>query len=146
MASGLAHQFVDSTPSELEDGIIYVSMRFRVAVHLCACGRKNKVVTPLRPAKWKLIFDGDTVSLSPSIGNWQFPCRSHYWIDRDQIKWAKSWSDDEIASGRARDARESHRYYADKGKISPPDVPASADVNSRESALVRGWKRLRRTR
>ncbi|MFC4855982.1 DUF6527 family protein [Actinophytocola glycyrrhizae] len=24
-------------------------------------------------------FNGETVSLSPSIGNWSFPCRSHYY-------------------------------------------------------------------
>jgi len=34
------------------------------------------VVTPLSPTGWSLIFDGETVSLYPSIGNWNFPCRS----------------------------------------------------------------------
>jgi hypothetical protein len=36
---------------------------------------------PISPADWQLAYDGDTVSLTPSIGNWGFPRRSHYWID-----------------------------------------------------------------
>ena len=53
-----------------------MSIPYATAVHLCACGCGNKVVTPFSPAEWQLTYDGDTVSLSPSIGNWQFPCKS----------------------------------------------------------------------
>ena len=28
----------------------------------------NKVVTPISPADWQLFYDGDTVSVTPSIG------------------------------------------------------------------------------
>ena len=38
---------------------------------------------------------GERALLYPSIGNWQFPCRSHYWIRRNRIIWAgrrlKAW-------------------------------------------------------
>ena len=61
-----------SFPDELEQGTIYVSIRFATASHLCCCGCGNKVVTPIRPTDWKLIFDGKTISLDPSIGNWSF--------------------------------------------------------------------------
>lgn len=64
----------------------------------------NKVVTPLTPTDWCLVFDGDTVSLDPSIGNWNFPCRSHYWIYRNRVKWAKAWTPAKIQAGRASDA------------------------------------------
>ena len=50
------------------------------------CG--GRVVTPLSPDDWRLTYDGDTVSLWPSIGNWAFACQSHYWIRSDQIVWA----------------------------------------------------------
>src|SRR5580658_1812602 len=79
----LKHQFVEFIPDELEQGTIYVSIRFATASHLCCCGCGNKVVTPIRPADWKLIFDGKTVSLDRSIGNWSFACQSHYWIVRN---------------------------------------------------------------
>ncbi|HBX79645.1 MAG TPA: hypothetical protein DEH05_00755, partial [Propionibacteriaceae bacterium] len=67
-------------------GHLYISMEYATAVHLCACGCKSKVVTPLGVADWQLIFDG-TVTLRPSIGNGQFPCRSHYFIRSDRIEW-----------------------------------------------------------
>jgi Family of unknown function (DUF6527) len=35
--------------------------------NLCCCGCGEKVVTPLRPTDWKLIFDGKTISLDPSL-------------------------------------------------------------------------------
>jgi hypothetical protein len=37
--------------------------------------------SPLSPTDWKLTFDGVSVSLHPSDGNWSFPCRSHYRIE-----------------------------------------------------------------
>jgi hypothetical protein len=43
---------------------------------MCGCGKK--VVLPLHPTHGKLTYDGETVSLSPSVGNWSFPCESHY--------------------------------------------------------------------
>ena len=70
------HEFVEFIPEELKEGTLYVSIRFATVSHLCACGCKSKVVTPLKPTDWKLIFDGKTISLDPSIGNWSFPCQS----------------------------------------------------------------------
>ena len=37
----------------------------------------------------------------PSVGNWQLPCRSHYWIEEGEIIHAKQWSDAEIKRNRA---------------------------------------------
>ena len=87
--TSLAHEFVEYIPSELADGVLYISIPYRTAVHRCACGCGNKVVTPISPADWQLFYDGDTVSLTPSIGNWGFPCRSHYWINAGRIRWAR---------------------------------------------------------
>ena len=71
-AMKLAHEFVDSIPEELEDGVLYVSIRFGTVVHKCACGCGEEVVTPLGPAEWRLTYDGKTVSLAPSIGKLEF--------------------------------------------------------------------------
>lgn len=95
----LAHEFVEYIPAELADGVLYISITYRTAVHLCVCGCGNKVVRPISPADWQLLYDGDTVSLTPSIGNWGFPCRSHYWIKADQVRWSRAWDDDRIAAG-----------------------------------------------
>jgi hypothetical protein len=109
----LKHEFVDFIPDELEERTIYVSIRFATASHLCCCGCGNKVVTPIRPTDWKLIFDGKTVSLNPSIGNWSFACRSHYWIRNNRAKWAPQWTRGQIERGRLRDGYAQENYFSD---------------------------------
>jgi len=105
----LQPEFAHFIPKELAEGVLYVSMNYATVRHLCACGCGTQVVTPLSPPKWSLTFDGDTVSLCPSIGNWQFPCRSHYWIQRNKVKWSRQWSNEEIAEAMRRDAEELER-------------------------------------
>jgi hypothetical protein len=99
----LQHCFVKYIPDPLEDGVLYISIDYSTAMHKCMCGCGNKVVTPFSPRDWAMTFDGETVSLSPSIGNWSFECQSHYWIKRDRIEWAGQWSKSEIKSGREKD-------------------------------------------
>lgn len=110
----MTHKFVEYIPDVLEDGIIYVSITYGTVVHKCCCGCGNEVVTPLTPTDWELVFDGETISLYPSIGNWQFECRSHYWIRRNRVEWAEQWSEKEIAKGRHQDYLEKERYYSNK--------------------------------
>ncbi len=112
--TSIDHEFVEFIPSELKEGVLYVSVQYATAVHKCACGCGNKVVTPISPADWQLLFDGDSVSLTPSIGNWEFPCRSHYWIKSDKVRWAKAWTPEEVAAGRQREARDYEWYFASR--------------------------------
>ena len=93
-------QFVTTIPANLEPNVLYVSMEFGTVIHLCACGCGNKVITPLSPKDWKLSYDGEVISLVPSIGNWSFPCKSHYWIRSSRVQWDARWSDEEIARNR----------------------------------------------
>lgn len=104
------HRFVEHFPEQLDVGVLYISMSFASAAHLCACGCGKEVVTPLSPVAWRLTFDGEGVSLSPSIGNWSFPCRSHYWIEKSEVDWSYDMSERQIRAGRARAqaARTSH--------------------------------------
>jgi hypothetical protein len=110
----LAHEFVEYVPEQLNDGVLYVSMSFAVASHRCACGCGREVVTPLSPTDWQLLFDGEGVSLQPSIGNWNFPCRSHYWIRRGAVQWATDMPQSAIEQGRVRDRLAKARYLASK--------------------------------
>lgn len=112
--TSIDHEFVEFIPSELKEGVLYVSVQYATAVHKCVCGCGNKVVTPISPVDWQLLFDGDSVSLTPSIGNWEFPCRSHYWIKSDKVRWAKAWTPEEVAAGRQREARDYERYFASR--------------------------------
>lgn len=140
--SNLSHQFVEFIPADLDEGVLYVSIQYATAIHLCACGCGNKVVTPLSPADWSLVYDGDTVSLMPSIGNWQFPCRSHYWIRRGRVEWAAVWRDREIAQGRRRDTRDLEAYlsgrhtdWVDADEI--PLAPPRRTLRARVARLLR---------
>jgi hypothetical protein len=85
----LTPRFVEYMPDTLEQGVLYVSERFQLAIHLCACGECGiKTVTPFgSPQGWDYSYENGEVTLHPSIGNQQFPCRSHYWVRRNVIEW-----------------------------------------------------------
>ncbi len=74
-------------PEVLEEGILYVSHEYGTAVHLCCCGCGNQTVTPFFRGGWVLSERLGKVTLRPSIGNWAFPCRSHYWITENRVEW-----------------------------------------------------------
>ena len=78
---------VSRIPESLIPGLLYVCFDCNVVAHLCACGCGKKVILPIDPEFWSVTYDGETVSLRPSIGNYQFPCKSHYWIKCNQIIW-----------------------------------------------------------
>lgn len=110
----LTHRFVRSIPKELESGVLYVSMEYATAIHSCCCGCGNQVVTPITPIDWKMSFDGESVSLSPSIGNWGFPCRSHYFINEGCVIEAGQWSQTRVEAGRRQDkVNKAHSYQSD---------------------------------
>lgn len=96
-------EFVESFPTTLEPGVFYVSLEYNTCAHLCACGCGDEAVTPLSPAQWSFNYDGDSISVRPSVGNWSLACKSHYVIGRGRVKWARSFASDEIARNRARD-------------------------------------------
>lgn len=96
----ISFEFVAEIPREIEDGLLYISTQYAIAVHKCCCGCGSKVATQLSPSGWRIIFDGESVSLDPSVGNWSFPCQSHYWIQRDSVVWESSLSAVQIARVR----------------------------------------------
>lgn len=99
-------KFVEFIPDSLEPGVLYISRRYSTASHLCCCGCGLEVITPLNSAKWRLTEAAGTVSLVPSIGNWSFPCKSHYWIMSNHVYWAGAMSPQMIAAVKAKDRRD----------------------------------------
>lgn len=98
-------------PKTLEPGVLYVSDEFGTAAHLCACGCGSKVRTPLGPTEWVVEETPRGPNLVPSVGNWQQPCQSHYWIRHGDVRWAEPWTPEEIAAGRQREEERRHAYY-----------------------------------
>jgi hypothetical protein len=80
-------EFVDYIPEQLEEGVVYIAPEFGAVIHLCCEGCGERVSTPLHPEQWTLTFDGQTISLSPSIGNWDLSCKSHYFIRHNRVEW-----------------------------------------------------------
>lgn len=97
--------FTETFPPTMDAGALYVSIPYRTCGHLCCCGCGHEVITPLSPAQWSISYDGENVSLAPSIGNWSLPCRSHYWIRDGHVRWSRRYSTAEIDQNRNRDRR-----------------------------------------
>lgn len=125
-------EFVEFIPEKLEPGILYVSRRYSTASHLCCCGCGMEVVTPLNPAKWGLTEVNGTVSLNPSVGNWSFPCQSHYWISGNRVQWSAAMSAERIAAVKARDRRDADTMVSRPQGLLVRFVKAVA-------TKIRGW-------
>ena len=97
--------FTSLLPPDLDTGVLYISHKFSTMIHLCCCGCGLRVVTPLSPVAWSYSYDGASVSVSPSIGNWSQPCGSHYLISNGMVLKAPQWTRRQIARGRLRDKR-----------------------------------------
>ncbi|MGE4403694.1 MAG: DUF6527 family protein [Desulfobulbus sp.] len=116
-------------PDALEDGVLYVCERYGTAIHKCCCGCGEEVVTPLSAADWAIHRKGQTVTLTPSIGNWSFACRSHYLIRNNQVVLAERMTQSQINRVRARDRADKAAYIK--------------AINARKSISQRGfWSRL----
>jgi hypothetical protein len=118
-------------------------MEYATVVHKCCCGCGKEVVTPLSPTDWKLIFNGKTISLDPSIGNWGFECRSHYWIRNSRVRWAPRWSQGKIDAGRARDRFAKERYFG-TADAAIDNLASDKPGRLEEGKVDRGfWRKLR---
>lgn len=145
----LEHCFVDTVPETLAPGVLYVSMEFGTVVHSCCCGCGEEVVTPLTPTDWKLMYDGETVSLWPSVGSWTLKCSSHYIIDHSRVIGSGKWTPAQIEAERRRDQATKAKFY---GTLTPelePEVavPATStptvQVNQQPEKPLGRWARLK---
>jgi hypothetical protein len=140
--------FVEFIPRELDAGTLYISERFSTALHLCACGCGEKVATPLSPVNWRLDKHASKViSLYPSIGNWNYACKSHYWIRRNRIVWASAMSESQIASVQEKDRSDQAKYiervnYLKGGKTTSARSSQAGLLNQAPKQSL--WRRLTR--
>jgi len=138
--SELRPAFVEHIPETFSNGVLYVSMMYATAVHLCCCGCGEEVVTTLSPTDWQMTFDGRTVSLTPSVGNWNLACQSHYWIIKNRVVWSGLWSKRQIDASRQAEERRKLAYFEG-------NPPASTRPSRRASRflarLMSIWNRPR---
>lgn len=81
--------FCDDIPNIKEHGKLYISKKYEIAIHLCACGCGRQSVTPLGNGEWNLTEANGKVTLRPSIGNFngEKPYHAHYFITNNQIQF-----------------------------------------------------------
>ena len=100
--------FIEKIPAnlkELQAGVLYISMKYNTLVHRCPCGCRGLSEVGLHPATRRMIYDGENISIEPSIGVRTLQCRSHYWITKNRIIWANPLSEelDKWFDGSRRD-------------------------------------------
>jgi hypothetical protein len=87
--------FMEFFPEVLEDNKVYISEENFVSAHNCLCGCKGKTILPLNHGEgifkhhgWNLIkHESGKVSFTPSVGNYQFPCKAHYIITKNKANF-----------------------------------------------------------
>lgn len=121
----IQHHFVEFIPEKLESGTLYISLEYNSASHLCACGCGNEVVTIFGPADSSITYNGRGVTISTSIGNSNFPCKSHYWISDNHILWESRMTPQLTALSRAKDKAVKAKEYDQSSPDVALSVPAS---------------------
>jgi hypothetical protein len=137
-------EVVELAPRVLQPGRLYISHKYRAAVHLCCCGCGEKVVTPLSPAEWRVDLKDGRATLHPSVGNWSMTCRSHYVIRDNRVIWAPVISQRQAEAVFARDQRDLDRLHrkvdaAPNATSQPPARPHSPAAQVPESGGWLGW-------
>jgi len=97
-----------------------------------------KVVTPIRPTGWRLTYNGDWVSLSPSIATGVSLAARIIGFGRTKAIPAGMMATDEIEAGRERDAASSGNTSR---RRAPPPRPEAAPA-----PRVGFWRRFVRTK
>ena len=131
-------KFVEYIPAEGPDlvpGIVYISMKHKTVVHRCPCGCGGLSEFVLDPIRFRIEYDGRSVTFIPSIGNSNLQCRSHYWIRENQICWCLPMEDWETKQAQRRElarALKEHRTNEINRKTSMGDLWKS---------FLKWWKR-----
>lgn len=79
--------------TKIEEGVLYLIPHYNCAMHKCMCGCGEVVITPIDDNSgktlgyWGWTYDGSNASLIPSVGNFQQPCKSHYFLKNGKVQW-----------------------------------------------------------
>jgi hypothetical protein len=138
----LKPNYLTQFPEQLAEGILYISEEFNLTAHKCCCGCQEDVVLKLGPAKWQLTKESDgAVSLNPSVGNWKYACRSHYWIENNQVFDAGPMSAGAIKRVQRRDRVERQQYL--EQNASATDQKRQGMWMRITNAIQRGWRHVK---
>lgn len=137
--NSITHKYVEYIPATLDEGVVYISKKYKTMVHKCCCGCGNEVVTPMGKTDWQLTEETESISIYPSIGNWGFKCKSHYWINKNRVLWSDQWSEDMIKAGRRSDRLKKEAYYKNE---SGDAYPVTNIISQLLQSLKNWWNNL----
>lgn len=75
----------------MEDGVVYHTEEFELAGMLCACGCGHRI-TLLVPDSHQVLNDDGYATVSPSVGVFDAPCRSHFFIHAGEVEWLPAFT------------------------------------------------------
>ena len=152
--TSLRPRFVRSIPADgrqIEEGYLYIALQYNTIVHRCPCGCGGLSEIGLGPGLRTIEYDGEKVSLWPSIGARALKCRSHYWVRKNEVVWATELPEklDTWYEAKRREAQDKRRRQIESG----PGVArglSGADADPQEgdggrtswvSGIVPAWLR-----
>jgi len=136
--NNIDYKIVEIIPDHIENGVIYISERYKTAIHKCCCGCGEEVVTPLIPTDWSVRINDHKVTLHPSIGNWSFACRSHYWIRDGRVEWSYDMSPAAIEKIRTQDKHVKDQYFKKVNEEKAAKAPQPKWINKLIN-IVKKW-------
>jgi hypothetical protein len=136
------YEVVNSFPEKLRARTVYITADRDLAGHLCACGCEKEVITPLSPTDWSIKLNRRGVTLNPSIGNWAYPCRSHYFILDGNVVWEDNMSNETITRGRQKNRSRKLSYYGDMNGSQYTSQGQAFELRADAQTLLAWWKRL----
>jgi hypothetical protein len=91
------YQKVDRTPATLVDGVVYHNEDFELAALSCACGCGHRI-TLLVPDSHQVFDHGGFATVRPSIGVFDAPCLSHFFVTAGDVEWLDAFSQPSAAA------------------------------------------------
>jgi Family of unknown function (DUF6527) len=91
------YQSVDRIPDILRDGVVYHTEEFELAGLLYACGCGHRVIL-LVPDSHQVWDQNGLATVRPSIGVFDAPCKSHYFITAGVVEWLPASTGAQAAS------------------------------------------------
>lgn len=91
------YRLVERIPNILQEGIVYHTEEFELAGLLCACGCGHRI-TLLVPDSHRVSDERGYATIWPSIGVFDAPCKSHYFINAGEIQWRPAFSASQVSN------------------------------------------------
>ena len=117
-AQEIRPRFVESIPpGRPPAGEFLISIKYGMGVLRCPCGCGNTMDVNIEPHRWSIKWDGEHISVCPSISSDWMGCRSHYWVRRNRIVWGYPISRTAEEKKEKEEAKARERIYKPKSFV-----------------------------